>query len=834
MRNYQKVISIITLTLFGFGFSENETTTQNIRYWLNTYKGFEPNLGQVGDFSGKSVDKVLFSTSDNGLGVFVTETGVSYVIYRPERIIKEYDSQTLKGHRLEEEKLHYARVDLQLINANIAKEKIVYDDELPGYSNYYLSHCPNGILFVKSYQKIRIKEIYPKIDWVWKYEDGILHHEFEVAPDAKIEDIKLKVKWAEVEVKDGNQILFKTPLGEIQDGRIRVYEGKAERAVQYQLEDGLITFSVKGWQRKESLIIDPPLSLLWATYYGGSLMDWGFSITSDDSGNIFLTGESRSDDFPTYNPGGGTYYQGTTGGGADVFVLKFNNQGVRFWATYYGGNYSDVGYSITTDAIGNIFVIGSTLSDNFPTYNPGGGAYYQENNAGSHDGFILKFNNQGLRLWATYYGGSGIDLAYSVKTDSLGNLFVAGTTLSSDFPIQNPGGGVYYQGNNAGGYDIFILKFNNQGARLWATYYGGNDYDGYWRVAITTDISGNIFLTGETKSLDLPIYNPGGGVYYQGNNAGLMDVFILKFNNQGARLWATYYGGSNDDQGWPITSDASGNIFVAGLTFSENFPTHNPGGGAYYQGTNRGSADIFILKFDNQGVRLWATYYGGSLSDVGYSIVTDVSGNLFVTGSTFSENLPTYNPGSGAHYQGANAGYFDAFIIGFNNQGSRLWATYYGGSSYDRGHSITTDVVGNIFVTGEVNSTDFPVYNPGGGTYYQGTNSGNYDAFIAKFERAPIGIAENKTVRIEHELLLVPLFFDDAIELKHNSLKPSLIEVRLYNSLGNNVFTRVYPNQERILISGAELQTLPTGAYFLFVYMGSKELGKARLIKLER
>jgi hypothetical protein len=686
------------------------------------------------------------------------------------------------------------RIDYDLIGGNIKKENITFEDEIPNYyENFYTQYAPDGILFVRLYRKVIIKEVYPGIDWILRYdENGNFHHEFEANPNSNIAQIKIKVKNAEIELMDeGKSVLLKTPIGIIKDGNLIAYEGKKEITAKYTIKDNLLSFEIKNYEGKEKLLIDPH-ALVWATYYGGNDWDYANSISTDANGNVFVVGTTQSTNFPTYDPGGGAYYQPDNAGGRDAFILKFNNSGALLWATYYGGSSYDEATSISTDANGNVFVVGGTSSTDFPTYDPGGGAYYQPNNAGYSDAFILKFTNNGIRLWATYYGGSYRDWATSISTDANGNVFVVGYTISTNFPTYNPGGGAYYDGTcgtdgncNYYGtyyyYDAFILKFNNSGVRLWATYYGGSHYD--YAYSISTDANGNVFVVGYTQSTDFPTYDPGGGAYHQLYAGG--DAFILKFNNSGVRLWATYYGGDYSDYASSISTDANGNVFVVGYTFSTDFPTYDPGGGAYYQSNSAGNFDAFILKFTNNGNRLWATYYGGNDEDEAYSISTDANGNVFVVGRTYSTNFPTYNPGGGAYYQPNNAGRSNAFILKFTNNGIRLWATYYGGSNYDFAYSISTDANGDVFVVGWTNSTNFPTYNPGGGAYYQPNKAGYFDAFISKFSGS----------------ISIPESFISSIKIKNNNVVIKLNEningeFKVFTILGREIIKGKVNNNE--------------------------------------
>jgi len=311
--------------------------------------------------------------------------------------------------------------------------------------------------------------------------------------------------------------------------------------------------------------------------------------------------------------------------------------------------------------------------------------------------------------YSTYLGGSDEDYGGGIAVDGSGNAYVTGATQSSDFPTQNP-----YQGTNAGSVDAFITKLSSSGSTLsYSTYLGGNSWDEGNGIAV--DGSGNAYVTGHTESSDFPTQNP-----YQGNNAGSDDTFIIKLSSSGSALsYSTYLGGSSWDYGLSIALDSSGNAYVTGRTFSNDFPTQNP-----YQGTFGGPMDAFITKVSSSGSTLsYSTYLGGSSFDMGDGIAVDDSGNAYVTGFTQSTDFPTQNP-----YQGTIAGDYDAFITKFTSSGSALsYSTYLGGSSSDSGKGIALDGSGNAYVTGYTHSSNFPTQNP-----YQGTIAGQIDAFITK------------------------------------------------------------------------------------------------------
>jgi hypothetical protein len=270
----------------------------------------------------------------------------------------------------------------------------------------------------------------------------------------------------------------------------------------------------------------------------------------------------------------------------DAFLVKFNSSGALLWGTYYGGNSNEFGNTCATDASGNVYLAGNTNSSNAIATS---GAH-QTTFGGIIDAFIVKFDASGTRLWGTYYGGNDNDPGNSCATDGSGNVYLSGYTYSSS-AIATLGA---HQTGYGGSRDAFLVKFDAYGTRLWGTYYGGNSFDN--GSSYTTDGSGNVFLIGRTSSTTA-IATQGA---HQTTLGGVEDAYLVKFDSTGYRLWGTYYGGNDDDEGISCTNDASGNVFLSGITLSTNdiatLKAHQT-----TIGSSSNLYDAFLVKFDGTG-----------------------------------------------------------------------------------------------------------------------------------------------------------------------------------------------------------------------------------------
>jgi hypothetical protein len=389
-------------------------------------------------------------------------------------------------------------------------------------------------------------------------------------------------------------------------------------------------------------------ALLYSTYLGGRGGESGNGIAVDAAGDGFVTGFTRSRDFPTVNP-----LQSANGGSQNAFVAKLAPDGSTLvYSTYLGGSGNsfsgDVGNAIALDGAGDAFVTGTTGSSNFPTANP-----LQSSIGGfgaSTNAFVAELTPEGSALvYSTYLGGSGSDEGHGIAVDAEGDAVVTGFTGSPDFPTVKP-----LQPNLGSLFAInaFVAKLTPFGSALvYSTYLGGSHVD--TALSIAVDAAGDAFVTGSTGSDNFPTSNALQATF----RADTRNAFVAELTPDGSALvYSTYLGGKSDDNGVGIAVDAAGDAFVTGYTGSLDFPTVN----ALQTSHGGGQWDVFVAELTPGGSALvFSTYLGGSSNDLAQGIAVDTAGNAFVIGQTASSNFPTVNALQPAYGGGTT----DAFVL---------------------------------------------------------------------------------------------------------------------------------------------------------------------------
>jgi hypothetical protein len=656
---------------------------------------FVESLGQLADPEGQPLTEAYFTFEAPGMRGYVTRWGLTLFFYQAEGEGEEEEEGDTLAPWLEERKadalkIAWERVDIELMGGCVERGRIRKGMPSVWGRNYYLGHCPQGVLGVRGYGEVVVEGVWPGVDWVLRYDErvGGVKQEFVVQGGYRWDDVRLRI-WSRggAEVSEG-RLRVRTAYGEFVEEGLVGYYGSERVGVKYRLlserQEGEVKvvevgYAVAGVPEvgEKTLVIDPVLQ--WGTYFGGSDWDEARSVAVDRSGNVFVVGSTSStSNFPLANPGGGAYYENTHNGDHDAFIAKFLGSNLRLeWSTYFGGSGFDAALSVSVDGSGDVFVVGQTFSTDFPVEIPGGA--YEDRTLGGYDAFIAKFLGSNLRLeWSTYFGGSDDELATSVAVDGRGDVFVVGWTWSpAGFPLENPGRGAYYENTHKGLEDAFIAKFSGSNLRLeWSTYFGGNYSDGATSVAV--DGRGDVFVVGRTQSTSgFPLENPGGGAYYDNTPNGSYDAFIAKFSGSNLSLvWSTYYEGSGYESllGDRGVVAGAGFIAVGAMTYTRDgsFPVGNhslPCHGGFYQGTHGGVGDLAILTFDLNGVPIWRTFYGGAGSEWVPVSVAVYSPYLYVMGNTNSSlpgsHLP--NPGGGAHHDDTyNGGFYDAVLLRFD------------------------------------------------------------------------------------------------------------------------------------------------------------------------
>jgi uncharacterized protein (TIGR03437 family) len=643
---------------------------------------------------------------------------------------------------------------------------------LPGRTSYLLgTDSSKWIRDLPTYSRVRYRGVYPGIDVVYYGIDGRLEHDFIVAPGADPARIRMRIEGGSAPrltadgdlaiALAGHDILWKKPvLYQESHGLRRRVEGR------YRMDGSGIGFETGVYDPARPLVIDPVIT--YSTYLGRGGNDTGSRIAVDANSNVYVTGLTNSDQFPV-TPGAPAGNRASVIRG-NVIVSKLNAAGTALvWSTHIGGINFDWSPAIAVDSSGNVFLTGTTSSEDFPTtegvvqknYN-----HIQLPNSppppNQGDCFVAKLNQGGSGfVWSTYLGASGVDVCSAIAIDSSGSPYLTGFTTSPLFPttegaLQRTYRGGREENNVFRLADAFVAKLKPDASAIeWATYLGGNFEEAATSIALDKD--NNVYVAGFTNSIfGFPLSSSAPQNRYAGTGGNLDipvgDVFLVKINPTGTGLvYGTLIGGSRDDAAFGLAVDAQGAAYVTGSTMSPDFPV-TP---IARQGNFRGSGgvvrifagDAFAAKVNPAGDKFeYVTYLGGSRDDRGIGVAAASDGSVWITGNTLSNDFPT----SGDAAQKQNAGHSeqelhamgDAFALHLNPAGQVLtYSTYIGGSSNDWGVGVALGPEGAAYISGGTSSLDFPT-TPGSHQPRYGTASRQLlpfgDAFILKIgEGAP-------------------------------------------------------------------------------------------------
>lgn len=447
------------------------------------------------------------------------------------------------------------------------------------------------------------------------------------------------------------------------DSKNNIIIGGISESSQFPVTDNCYQHERAGYVDMVLLKFSPEGELIWSTYIGGSSRESIFEVLVNNKDEIIVCGETVS---PNFKVSSDAYQKKYAGGSGDAVLMKFSPNGNLLYSTFFGGSSYDVFGDMCQDSDGNIWLTGRTNSGDFPVTKDA----YHKFLRGVYDAFIVKFDKDFKLIYSSLFGGSESEFAEGIDCDKDGNIAISGYTSSVDLPLN----GINYQ-NKFGGelLDGFVAKFDSKGNLKWSTYLGGSDID--YASQIACDNDDNFIIAGYTQSTDFPIF----GNSFQSHNAGRVDDFVAKFDNDGNMIWCTYFGGDSNeglqgkginDQGGSIDFDSKNNIIFTGrATLSTDLPVSDPTFISEYQG----SADAYVVIMDESGDLIWSSYIGGKGTDMSLNARFDNDDNIIVVGGTTSLDFPIF----GNTFQKNKSESYDAFIIKLGTLISPCHETYF-------------------------------------------------------------------------------------------------------------------------------------------------------------
>lgn len=714
----KRIFTIVFLSIATFLLAQNK--------YQNQYYFYE-NKGQIIDQKAKPNPEVKYLFNSAGLNVQIKKTGFSYDVYEVEKKVskkKQATSENTINPKLQKKQNQeveytskYHRVDINLVNAN-TNVQIEANGKSPDYENYYnLEHNPKGVEKVHRYERIVYKNVYNNVDLVFfkpKDSTKTVEYNFLVHPGGKVSDIKMKFEGAKTKLKDG-KLAMALRFGEMQENipNSWIEHSNSKQNIVVNFKDlGNQTFGFDSEVNisDKTIVIDPVPTRIWGSFFGGDNDDSASFMTKDLFDNVIFTGltYSRSNLATT-----GSYINNHWSTNPHIFevdgyLTKFDKDGQRLFSTYLRSTTNRV----AIDKNNYIIVTGSTTYENHGTP----GTYKSALPASDgFDGFIIKLNPGGTRIWGTYYGGEDAEILSALSIDQNNDIVIGGSTNSKTRISTN--------GTNAGNasnqvYDGFIAKFSTSGQLIWGSYFGGSLQNKI--TDLTTDEKNNIYAVGTTFSNDGISF----GNSYQTTKGKDFDAFLASFSSNGNIIFGTYLGGDGEDVAYNI-SYGNDKVLLSGITYSKTGIATSDGEYPQYQNQAPNGYNSFYTLFSTNGSIIRSSYFPSTITNV----KSLSNGDFYLVGIARNDEVRFSTTNA---YQRIVLGYSDAFISKYNGLNfSKIWATYFGGSSTDSGSDIAiSEASKTIFLCGSTSSSD-RIGTPG--TYMPTNTASAGKAFISKF-----------------------------------------------------------------------------------------------------
>lgn len=592
------------------------------------------------------------------------------------------------------------RVEMSLVKANPAAE-IEGLDRMAARTDYFVGNRNQWRTGIANYSRVRYRGVYKGIDVVYYGNQNTLEYDFVVQPGADPRAIRLKFNGgaaASVTAEGdlaldvaGQRILQKKPVVYQEDAA----DGRREVAGRYAMVGrNEVALRIGDYDRTRTLVIDPVL--VYCTYLGSSGADQITAVKLTSKGMLYITGSTSTGEIP-YIDGA---YNNNNAGMIDVFLAIVNTATADgsfplVYFSYLGGANNDIPLGIDVDSNGVAYMTGTTTSTNFPVV---GSSLPNTGSGSEQQAFVAAIDPSqygGVSLiYSTYLGGTtGTNTGRGIAVDNNGNMYVIGTTQSTDFPVTASA----YAGVLYGPQDAFLTQLNlHSSTPVYSTYLGGElDDDGR---AIALGSNGLVYFAATTDSLQFPMEGPGYRQTLQGSIGIVIGVMDMTKSGEPSLVYSTYFGGNAVDEPRKIALDSKNRVMLTGYTLSSNFPVTADA----IQSRAGGNGDVFVSIVnpgDPPRFLVYSTYLGGSQGEVAYGLAGDISGNIYVTGYTLSPDFPVKNAVQATWGRGTNL--FVAKIQpGTAGQTGLLYSTYLGAAGVYVGNALAVGPDGSVYVAG--------------------------------------------------------------------------------------------------------------------------------------